>query len=149
MNEADTPTSPLDQPAHERDILDLYAAGVLTPAARDAAAEIVRDFLIGRLIRVGTEAEGLVQAVEHVVRFTGPIGVPIGSLKRAGYDLARLEGHELGIEPEWHDGSFRPRLMLPLSLSYDHRLVDGADAARFLARLKDSLEQPLLMALEG
>ena len=53
------------------------------------------------------------------------------------------------IQPEWHAGSFRPRLMLPLSLSYDHRLVDGADAARFLARLKDALEQPLLMALDG
>ncbi len=53
------------------------------------------------------------------------------------------------IEPEWYEGSFRPRLMLPLSLSYDHRLVDGADAARFLARLKASLEQPLLLAFEG
>jgi pyruvate dehydrogenase E2 component (dihydrolipoamide acetyltransferase) len=53
------------------------------------------------------------------------------------------------IEPQWHEGSFRPRLMMPLSLSYDHRLVDGADAARFLAKLKDALEQPLLLALEG
>jgi len=53
------------------------------------------------------------------------------------------------IEPQWHEGSFRPRLMMPLSLSYDHRLVDGADAARFLAKLKDALEQPLLLALDG
>jgi pyruvate dehydrogenase E2 component (dihydrolipoamide acetyltransferase) len=53
------------------------------------------------------------------------------------------------IEPQWHEGGLRPRLMMPLSLSYDHRLVDGADAARFLAKLKDSLEQPLLLALEG
>jgi len=53
------------------------------------------------------------------------------------------------IQPEWHQGSFRPRLMMPLSLSYDHRLVDGADAARFLAKLKDALEQPLLLALDG
>ncbi len=53
------------------------------------------------------------------------------------------------IEPQWYEGSFRPRLMLPLSLSYDHRLVDGADAARFLARLKASLEQPILLAFEG
>jgi pyruvate dehydrogenase E2 component (dihydrolipoamide acetyltransferase) len=53
------------------------------------------------------------------------------------------------IEPEWHEDSFRPRLMLPLSLSYDHRLVDGADAARFLARVKSSLEQPMLMAMDG
>ena len=53
------------------------------------------------------------------------------------------------IEPQWHEGSFRPRLMMPLSLSYDHRVVDGADAARFLAKLKDALEQPLLLALNG
>mgnify|MGYP001828909846 CR=1 FL=1 len=53
------------------------------------------------------------------------------------------------IKPQWHEGSFRPRLMMPLSLSYDHRLVDGADAARFLAKLKDALEQPLLLALDG
>ncbi len=53
------------------------------------------------------------------------------------------------MEPQWHEGTFRPRLMLPLSLSYDHRLVDGADAARFVARLKDSLEQPLLLAFES
>jgi len=53
------------------------------------------------------------------------------------------------IEPQWHEGNFRPRLMMPLSLSYDHRLVDGADAARFLARLKDALEQPVLLALDG
>jgi pyruvate dehydrogenase E2 component (dihydrolipoamide acetyltransferase) len=53
------------------------------------------------------------------------------------------------IQPQWHEGGFRPRLMMPLSLTYDHRIVDGADAARFLAKLKDTLEQPLLLALEG
>ena len=53
------------------------------------------------------------------------------------------------IQPQWHEGSFRPRLMMPLSLSYDHRLVDGANAARFLARLKDALEQPMLLVLDG
>jgi pyruvate dehydrogenase E2 component (dihydrolipoamide acetyltransferase) len=53
------------------------------------------------------------------------------------------------IEPRWHEGSFKPRLMMPLSLSYDHRLVDGAEAARFLAKLKDALEMPLLLALDG
>lgn len=46
-------------------------------------------------------------------------------------------------------GSIVPRLMLPLSLSFDHRLVDGADGARFLAWLHKAVEQPLLLALEG
>jgi len=53
------------------------------------------------------------------------------------------------VEPRWIDGEFRPRLMLPLSLSYDHRLVDGADAARFVRWLAEALEEPLLLALEG
>jgi pyruvate dehydrogenase E2 component (dihydrolipoamide acetyltransferase) len=36
------------------------------------------------------------------------------------------------IGPVWRDGHFVPRQLLPLSLSYDHRALDGADAARFL-----------------
>ncbi len=39
------------------------------------------------------------------------------------------------IKPVWRDGQFVPRLLLPLSLSYDHRAIDGADAVRFTTRL--------------
>jgi pyruvate dehydrogenase E2 component (dihydrolipoamide acetyltransferase) len=46
------------------------------------------------------------------------------------------------------DGEFQPRLMMPLSLSYDHRIIDGADAARFLRWLAEALEQPLLLLLD-
>ncbi len=53
------------------------------------------------------------------------------------------------IEPVFIEDQFQPRLMLPLALSYDHRLIDGADAARFLHRLVDVLENPFLLALEG
>ena len=52
-------------------------------------------------------------------------------------------------QPVFVDGGFQPRLMLPLSLSYDHRAVDGADGARFLKWLTDALENPLLLVLEG
>ncbi len=45
------------------------------------------------------------------------------------------------------NGQFEPRLMLPLSLSYDHRVIDGADAARFLRWIVEALEQPLLLSL--
>ena len=47
------------------------------------------------------------------------------------------------------DGEFKPRLILPLSLSYDHRAVDGADGARFLRWVVEALENPILLALEG
>jgi pyruvate dehydrogenase E2 component (dihydrolipoamide acetyltransferase) len=53
------------------------------------------------------------------------------------------------IEPVFIDEQFQPRLMLPLALSYDHRLIDGADAARFLRALIEMFEEPFLIALEG
>lgn len=52
-------------------------------------------------------------------------------------------------EPVYIDGEFVPRLMLPLSLSYDHRVIDGADAARFIKWVSAALEQPFLLSLEG
>ena len=49
------------------------------------------------------------------------------------------------MEPEWVNNKFEPRLILPLSLSYDHRLIDGADAARFLRWIAEAFEQPFLL----
>jgi pyruvate dehydrogenase E2 component (dihydrolipoamide acetyltransferase) len=43
------------------------------------------------------------------------------------------------IKPVWDGKAFAPRLMLPLSLSYDHRVIDGAAAARFTAHLAQLL----------
>lgn len=57
------------------------------------------------------------------------------------------------IEPEWigskEGGKFEPRVILPLSLSYDHRLIDGADAARFLRWVAEAFEQPFLLSVQG
>ena len=57
------------------------------------------------------------------------------------------------MEPEWIQdkdaGKFEPRLILPLSLSYDHRLIDGADAARFLRWIAEAFEQPFLLSVQG
>jgi pyruvate dehydrogenase E2 component (dihydrolipoamide acetyltransferase) len=53
------------------------------------------------------------------------------------------------MEPVWDGASFAPRLMLPLSLSYDHRVIDGADAMRFLRWVVEAIEQPFLLSLIG
>ena len=59
-------------------------------------------------------------------------------------------------EPVWNPASgrgrepgFEPRQMLPLSLSYDHRVIDGADAMRFLRWVVEAIEQPFLLSLVG
>jgi pyruvate dehydrogenase E2 component (dihydrolipoamide acetyltransferase) len=46
-------------------------------------------------------------------------------------------------------GKTEPRMVLPLSLSYDHRIIDGAEGAAFLKWIVDAVEQPLLLSLEG
>jgi pyruvate dehydrogenase E2 component (dihydrolipoyllysine-residue acetyltransferase) len=51
------------------------------------------------------------------------------------------------FEPVWNGHEFQPRFMLPLSLSYDHRVIDGADAARFLRWVAEAFEQPFVLAL--
>ena len=53
------------------------------------------------------------------------------------------------VEPVWLNGKFEPRRMMPLSLSYDHRLIDGADAVRFLRWIVEALEHPFLLSVEG
>ncbi len=52
------------------------------------------------------------------------------------------------VEPVWIDGAFVPRTMMPVSLSYDHRVIDGADAARFARWLCAAIEQPMTMFVE-
>jgi pyruvate dehydrogenase E2 component (dihydrolipoamide acetyltransferase) len=52
------------------------------------------------------------------------------------------------MEPLFLDGEFVPRLMMPLTLSYDHRVIDGADAVRMLRWIVEAVEQPALIWLD-
>jgi pyruvate dehydrogenase E2 component (dihydrolipoamide acetyltransferase) len=64
-------------------------------------------------------------------------------------EVAILGLSRSSMEPMWLNGKFEPRLVLPLSLSYDHRLIDGADAARFLRWIAEAFEQPFLLSVQG
>ena len=54
-------------------------------------------------------------------------------------EIAILGVSKSSMKPVWKDGQFVPRLMMPLSLSYDHRAVDGAQGARFITNLSATL----------
>jgi pyruvate dehydrogenase E2 component (dihydrolipoamide acetyltransferase) len=54
-------------------------------------------------------------------------------------EVAILGVSKSEMTPRWNGKAFEPRLMLPLSLSYDHRVIDGADAARFITYLNQLL----------
>jgi pyruvate dehydrogenase E2 component (dihydrolipoamide acetyltransferase) len=54
-------------------------------------------------------------------------------------EVAILGVSKSSLKPVYQSGGFLPRLMLPLSLSYDHRVIDGAEAARFVVFLAKTL----------
>jgi pyruvate dehydrogenase E2 component (dihydrolipoamide acetyltransferase) len=64
-------------------------------------------------------------------------------------EVAILGLSRASMEPVWNKetSEFEPRLMMPISLSYDHRVIDGADGARFTRFLATMLEDPFLIAL--
>lgn len=64
-------------------------------------------------------------------------------------EVAILGVSRASYEPVYINGKFEPRLMMPLSLSYDHRVIDGADGIRFLRWVVNALENPFLLSLEG
>jgi pyruvate dehydrogenase E2 component (dihydrolipoamide acetyltransferase) len=54
-------------------------------------------------------------------------------------EVAILGVSRADMKPKWNGTEFAPRLMLPLSLSYDHRVIDGASGARFITHLGQAL----------
>ncbi len=62
-------------------------------------------------------------------------------------EVAILGVSKSNIKPVWNGKEFEPKLMLPLSLSYDHRVIDGADAARFIVYLSSILSDMKKMLL--
>jgi pyruvate dehydrogenase E2 component (dihydrolipoamide acetyltransferase) len=94
---------------------------------------------------VAEEMEGGVFTITNLGGIGGTSFTPIVNWP----EVAILGMSRSALEPVYVDGQFQPRLMLPLSLSYDHRLIDGADAARFLRWVAEAMEQLVLLPFEG
>ena len=131
---ADTPNGLVVPVVRDADRLDIFgiaqALGQLSEKARAGkltAAEMQGGcFTISSLGGIGGTA------------FTPIINPP---------EVAILGVSRSSMKPVYRDGAFVPRLMLPLSLSYDHRVIDGADAARFTSFLGTALaDVPTLLA---
>lgn len=126
--------------------------GLLMPVIRNADAKSITELAVeivdlaersrNRKIKP-TELEGGSFSISNQGGIGGVAFTPIVLWPQA----AILGISRSAVEPRLIDGQFQPRTMLPLSLSYDHRIIDGADAARFLRWICDSLEQPFNLHL--
>ena len=128
--------------------------GLLVPVIRDVDQKSIIDLSVelnqiaekARARKVGLEdLEGGSFTITNLGGIGGTNFTPIINAP----DVAILGIARGRIEPVYVDGEFTPRMMLPLSLSYDHRLIDGADAARFLRWLVEALENPFFVLLES
>jgi pyruvate dehydrogenase E2 component (dihydrolipoamide acetyltransferase) len=63
--------------------------------------------------------------------------------------VAILGVSRAAMEPVWDGEGFEPRLVMPLSLTYDHRVIDGADGARFLRWVCAAIEEPINLVMKG
>jgi pyruvate dehydrogenase E2 component (dihydrolipoamide acetyltransferase) len=118
--------------------------GLVVPVIKDAdrkgIIEIAKDLteLSGKA-RAGKLSGGDMQGSTFTISSLGGIGgtgfTPIVNAP----EVAILGVTRSAMKPVWNGSEFVPRLMVPLSLSYDHRVIDGALAARFVAHLVNQL----------
>ena len=127
--------------------------GLLVPVVRDAARKSLPEISLeiaelaskvrSKAITID-ELQGGTCTVTNLGGLGGTLFTPIINYP----EVAILGLSRSTYEPLWVNQAFEPRMMLPMSLSYDHRLIDGADAVRFLRWIADRLEQPLLLSFK-
>ncbi len=118
--------------------------GLVVPVVRDADRKGVFDIArelsdISKLARDGKLKPGDMQGGTFSISSLGGIGGTAFTPIINAPEVAILGVSRSAIRPVWNGKEFAPRLMLPLSLSYDHRVIDGATAARFSAYLASVL----------
>ncbi len=128
--------------------------GLLVPVIRDVDQKNLLELAV-ELSKVGEKARSRKLGLEDMRGGTFTI-TNLGGIGGTNFtpiinspEVAILGVARSRVEPVYRDGQFEPRLMLPLALSYDHRLIDGADAARFLRWVAQALEEPFLLSLQG
>jgi pyruvate dehydrogenase E2 component (dihydrolipoyllysine-residue acetyltransferase) len=127
--------------------------GLLVPVVRDADQLTLTQVAV-ELTRLAEGARTRKLTLDEMQGGTFTIS-NLGGIGGTGFtpivnppQVAILGVSRAQVEPVYTDGRFEPRTILPLALSYDHRVVDGADGARFLRFVAEALEQPLLLLLE-
>jgi pyruvate dehydrogenase E2 component (dihydrolipoamide acetyltransferase) len=130
--------------------------GLLVPVIRDADTKSITQISVeltqlsekarNRKISLD-EMQGGCFSISNLGGIGGTLFTPIVNAP----EVAILGISRARMEPVYNKetGQFVPRLMLPLSLSYDHRVIDGADGIRFLRWFVEAIEQPFLLALQG
>jgi pyruvate dehydrogenase E2 component (dihydrolipoamide acetyltransferase) len=127
--------------------------GLVVPVIRDADRKSIRDLAaevagLAEKARAGKlgidEMRGGTFTITNLGGIGGTAFTPIVNYP----EVAILGLSRSSLQPVVRDGAVVPRLMMPLSLTYDHRVIDGADGCRFTVRLAQLFSDPLRLLME-
>lgn len=152
----------LDFTSEEVVFKDYYHIGVAVDTERGLLVPVIRDVDQKNLIQLSVELtekaerarerklamdemQGSVFTISNLGGIGGTNFTPIVNQP----DAAILGVSRAQMKPVWNGKEFEPRRIMPLALSYDHRLIDGADAARFLRWICQAVEEPFVLSVEG
>ena len=128
--------------------------GLLVPVIRDVDQKDIVE-LASEIAQVAEKARSRKLSLEEMQGGSMSIS-NLGSLGGGSFtpivnwpEVAILGVSRARMEPVFVDGEFVPRFMMPLTLSYDHRVIDGADGVRILRWIVEAIEQPALIWLDA
>jgi 2-oxoisovalerate dehydrogenase E2 component (dihydrolipoyl transacylase) len=129
-------------------------AGLMVPVVKHAeardlwgcAAEVTR---LAEAAKAGTATRDELTGSTITITSLGALGGVVTTPIINHPEVAILGVNKIMVRPVWDGSAFIPRKMMNLSSSFDHRVVDGWDAALFVQRIKALLETPALIFIEG
>ncbi len=126
--------------------------GLVVPVIRDADQKTITA-LAAEVTEIATRARDGKLSLEEMRGGTFTI-TNLGGIGGTAFspiinypEVAILGMARSSLQPVVYEGQIQPRLMLPLCLTYDHRIIDGADGARFTSRLAQMLSDPVQLLL--
>ena len=128
-------------------------AGLVVPVLRhvealgvfDMAAEITR---LSEAARTGKATQDELTGSTITITSLGPLGALATTPIINHPEVAILGINKMAVRPSWDGTQFVPRKMMNISASFDHRVIDGWDAAVFVQRIKTLLETPTMIFME-
>lgn len=132
---AQTPGGLMVPVVRHAEALDIWGIAAETRRLADAARDgsITREELTGSTITLSS-----------LGRMGGIVSTPVINSP----EVAIVGVNKVAVRPVWKDGGFVPRKIMNLSSSFDHRIIDGWDAAEFIQKIRELMENPATLFME-
>lgn len=129
-------------------------AGLVVPVVRHAEARTIWDCAgemarLAEAARNGTATRDELTGSTITISSLGALGGIVSTPVINHPEVAIIGVNKIATRPAWDGAQFVPRKMMNLSSSFDHRIIDGWDAATFIQRIRVLLETPALIFIEG